>query len=73
MDILSIATKGMEKAMEKYPEPTYLIILGFLIGSLPEIFPGVPMGINIPICILTFVAGFCFIYFLQKLEGKKSK
>ena len=68
-----LCAKGMEKAMEKYPEPTYLIILGFLIGSLPEIFPGVPMGINIPICILTFVVGFCFIYFLQKLEGKKSK
>ena len=66
-----LCAKGMEKAMEKYPEPTYLIILGFLIGSLPEIFPGIPKGVNIPICILTFVGGFCFIYFLQKLQNKK--
>jgi len=61
----------MDKAMQKYPEATYLIVFGFLLGSLPELFPGLPTGINIPICILTFAVGFCFIFFLQKLENKK--
>ena len=67
-----VSAKLMDKAMKKYPEPTYLIVFGFLLGSLTELFPGIPKGVNIPICILTFAAGFCFIYFLQLLENKKS-
>lgn len=63
-----LSAKLMDKAMKKNPEATYLIVFGFLLGSLYELFPGLPMGLNIPICIATFVAGFCFIYFLQKLE-----
>lgn len=63
-----VSAKLMDKAMNKNPEATYLIVFGFLLGSLYELFPGVPLGWNIPICLLTFVAGFCFIYFLQKLE-----
>lgn len=67
-----VSAKLMDKAMKKYPEPTYLIVFGFLLGSLTELFPGIPKGVNIPICILTFATGFCFIYFLQLLENKKS-
>lgn len=67
-----ICAKFMEMAMEKFPQPTYLIIFGFLLGSLGELFPGIPSGANIPICILTFIAGFAFIYFLAVLENKKS-
>lgn len=66
-----ISAKLMNIAMKKYPEPTYLIVFGFLLGSLTELFPGIPEGINIPICILSFSMGFCFIYFLQRLENKK--
>ena len=66
-----VSAKLMDKAMKKYPEATYLIVFGFLLGSLTELFPGLPIGTNIPICLLTFVAGFCFIYFLQRLENKK--
>lgn len=67
-----ISAKLMDSAMKKHPEPTYLIVFGFLLGSLTELFPGLPKGVNIPICILTFALGFCFIYFLQKLESKKT-
>lgn len=67
-----VSAKFMDKAMKKFPEPTYLIVFGFLLGSLTELFPGLPTGFNIPICILTFVLGFCFIYFLQLFEGKKA-
>lgn len=66
-----LSAKLMDKAMQKYPEATYLIVFGFLLGSLPELFPGIPTGINIPICILTFVLGFGFIYLLQRLENSK--
>ena len=67
-----VSAKFMDKAMKKFPEPTYLIVFGFLLGSLTELFPGLPTGFNIPLCILTFVLGFCFIYFLQLFEGKKA-
>lgn len=67
-----VSAKLMDMAMKKYPEPTYLIVFGFLLGSLTELFPGLPTGVDIPICILTFLLGFCFIYFLQKLENKKA-
>jgi putative membrane protein len=62
------SAKIMDKAMKKNPEATYLIVFGFLLGSLYQLFPGLPTGLNIPICLVTFAAGFCFIYFLQKLE-----
>ena len=67
-----LSAKFMEKAIQKFPQPTYLIVFGFLLGSLGELFPGLPTGVNIPICILTFIFGFCFIYFLQILENKKT-
>ena len=67
-----LSAKFMEKAIQKFPQPTYLIVFGFLLGSLGELFPGLPTGVNIPICILTFILGFCFIYFLQILENKKT-
>ena len=68
-----VSAKLMDIAMKRYPEPTYLIVFGFLLGSLPELFPGIPRGIDIPICILVFAMGFCFIYFLQQLENKKDR
>ena len=67
-----VSAKLMDKAMKKHPEPTYLIVFGFLLGSLTELFPGIPFGMDIPICLLTFAAGFCFIFFLQLMENKKA-
>ena len=65
--------KIMDKAMTKYPTVTYLVIFGFLLGSLPQLmlFAGLPTGLDIPICIVTAFAGFCFIYFLQILDGTR--
>ena len=34
-----LTTKLLERAMEKHPQQTYLLILGFVLGSLPELFP----------------------------------
>ncbi len=64
----SLATaQVMEKAMAKYPRGTYLIILGFIIGSVVEIFPGITLGNLIPAIIL-FALGFVFIYTISKKE-----
>ena len=37
-----LVTKLLESAMEKHPEPTYIIIIGFMIGSVVQVFPGLP-------------------------------
>ncbi len=74
-----LSARFMEKAMEKFPTATYLIVFGFLIGSVPdlliedapitEILNCLPVGTNILVCLLTAVLGFSFIYFLQKWES----
>ncbi|NLD20258.1 MAG: DUF368 domain-containing protein [Clostridiales bacterium] len=56
-----LTTKLLERAMVRHPHSTYLIILGFVLGSMVEIFPGVPSGIDILICLITLVAGFGII------------
>ncbi len=66
-----IFAKIMDKAIEKNPEATYLTVFGFLLGSLPELFPGLPKGMGIITCIITFIAGFSAIYFSQFFENKK--
>ena len=61
-----LIAKILEKAMTKYPQYTYLIILGFVLGSITEVFPGVPTGWDIPICLLTLAAGVGAIQLLDR-------
>ncbi len=70
-----LVAKIMQRAIDNHPQTTYLIIFGFLLGSLPQLIysSGIPDLKTLPFCALTFVLGFCFIYFLQKLEVKKAK
>ena len=66
-------TKFLEAAMSRKPQATYLIIFGFLLGSLidKEVFPGFPTGWQIPVCILLFALGFVVIFMLCKAEEKR--
>ncbi len=64
-----LTTRILEQAMEKKPQVTYLIILGFIIGSVIEIFPGIPSIRQIPICVITLFAGFGIIRHLAGLEN----
>ena len=59
-------TKLLERAMTKKPQPTYLMILGFILGSIINIFPGFPALGQLPVCLLTFAAGFTAIFLLSK-------
>lgn len=68
-----LITRALERAMSAHPHPSYFIILGFLLGSAAEIFPGVPGGIILPVCILTFAAGFSGIFFLSRIEMNKGR
>jgi len=66
-------TRFLEIAMKRFPKPTYMIILGFVLGSVGQVFPGMPTGIEILICLVLGVTGFVLIYFLSKLEEQKTK
>ena len=67
-----LTTKVLEKAMTRYPQATYLIILGFVFGSIAEIFPGIPQWPEILLCIVTLAAGFFIIQLLAWKETKKT-
>ena len=68
-----ITTKLLEQVMENHPQPTYLIILGFILASILNIFPGIPSMSELPICLLTLAAGFFAIRLLSLKESKKTK
>lgn len=52
----------LKKAMEKWPTITFPVIMGFVLGSLPQVFPGIPKGISILWCILSFSIGAIVIW-----------
>lgn len=59
-------------AMEKHPKATYLIILGFLLGSVASVFPGLPSGLDIIWCLISSIIGFTAIYMLSKAESSRT-
>lgn len=61
-------TKVIEKLMEKHPSKTYLLILGFVIGSIIPVFPGIPKGFDIVSSIATFVIGYLLIRWISKKD-----
>ena len=69
LGILAI-TGILEKAMSIYPQPTYLIIIGFVLGSMTTAFPGKPSDFEWFICLPLFLAGFLLMYKLQDIEHK---
>ncbi|MFR8003887.1 MAG: DUF368 domain-containing protein [Hydrogeniiclostridium sp.] len=67
-----LTTKLLDTAMKKHPQPTYLIILGFILGSIVTIFPGVPTSWDTLYCILTLAAGYAAIRLLSRAEEKSA-
>lgn len=63
-----LCTKLLERAMERKPQITYLLILGFILGSVAEIFPGAPSGWGWLSCILAFGIGFGIILAVSSRE-----
>ena len=63
-----LSTKTLEHAMKHYPRPTYLMIFGFILASLAEIFPGVPEANQMLLCCVLAGAGFFAVRSLSGLE-----
>lgn len=71
-----LLTRILELAMKKHPTPTYLVIIGFVIGSIGDIIKemnGLPKGSQWVVCIVTFIVGFVSIYLMGKWEERKTK
>lgn len=59
--------KLLEHLLNRHPKPTYLVILGFIVGSVAEIFPGLPVRpIEWVMGIVLFAAGFFAIYTVSR-------
>jgi len=66
-----LTTKALERAMKNYPKITYLMILGFVTGSLLEVFPGMPVGYEWIWCLSVAASGFYCIVSLARAEEKE--
>jgi putative membrane protein len=62
--------KLMEKLMYNYPRFTFMLIIGFMLGSIIPIFPGLPAGVDIPVSIITFVVGAAVVMFIVSFDRK---
>ncbi len=58
--------KLIEKCLNNYPKQTYMLIIGFVVGSLVEVFPGMPPISQLFASIIVFIAGGVGIYWLGK-------
>lgn len=61
-------TKAIEKLLQKYPGKTYMLILGFVAGSIPAIFKGFPSGGTLVFSLIASCIGFILIYLMGKFE-----
>ncbi len=67
-----LLTKFLEKAMNDFPQPTYMVILGFVLASMWDIWaamPSVPTGLTLLPCLGLFVVGFIIIRLLAAREA----
>ncbi len=53
-----LVTRLLGSALQRRPQPPYLLILGFVLGSLGELYPGLPEGWNLLFAPLAAVAGY---------------
>ena len=55
-------TKILEWVLTKYPKQTYMVILGFILASIAQVFPGIPKKEELAWCIGTGIAGFYLVH-----------
>lgn len=60
------SAKLLEKFLNRYPGKTYKLILGFVVGSLVQLFPGIPVSSQIIASVIAFIIGFLVIFWMGK-------
>ncbi len=58
--------KLIERFLQKHPRKTYMLIIGFVAGSLAEVYPGMPQGWQLPVSAAASAVGFAVMYILGK-------
>lgn len=61
-----LVTRLLGTALEHHPQPAYLLILGFVLGSLGELYPGMPAGWDLLFSALAAIAGYQLLSRLAK-------
>lgn len=59
-------TKILEKFMQEKPRKTYLLIIGFVVASMVEVFPGIPRGFDILYSIVGLLVGYYIIRYTSE-------
>lgn len=61
-----LTARVLETAMRRFPDAAYLTIAGFVAGSVIEVFPGFPVGMDILLSAVALLIGFFGVFFLSK-------
>lgn len=61
-------SKIIQICLKRYRTQTYMLILGFVIGSVCTLFPGVPSGLQWLTCIGLSISGFIALYLLGRVN-----
>ncbi len=64
-------TKLLEMLMKRYTQATYLVIFGFVIGSVFEILPGLPLKGEWILCMFSLCAGILLISILLRFDKEE--
>lgn len=59
-------TKIIESFLQKHPNKAYMLIIGFVVGSLLPVFPGIPSSTQLIPSVMVFIIGFIMIFWLGK-------
>lgn len=66
----ALTVRLLEKAMMRFPLPTYLIILGFILGGTAQIFPGLPASLTeTAVCFPAMLSGYAAIRLLSRASA----
>lgn len=57
-----LTAKIIRIILRKYPKQTYLVIVGFVIASIKDVFPGIPSGTELIISLILLFGSFYTIY-----------
>ncbi len=66
---IALLIKIIAITMEKFPQLTYSVIIGFVLGSIKDLYIGLPTGWMIPVSILTLAGGFILVYSISLKEN----
>lgn len=64
-----LTTKALEYVLKRYPQVAYMVILGFVVGSVLEILPQMPRGGEWLLCTGAGLTGFFAISTLSEKEN----